>query len=234
MTPEVIVFDVNETLSDMSGLENRLTDTGIPADSVQGRFTAVLRDGFALTAAGGTADFDSIAGGCGPDRRSRQNFPQNAEPLRKVAELTSGLRVVLLGEETDVVAQRPQRGEDGLRLVDAAGPGEALGQPAGADQEMPLVATQAVDADVLALGPVRRARRDPGSVARTLLACDHAWLLCSLHAGGRQQGARHHRRSAWGARGIGLLAETPQILPSTVDPCSRPLRFGGVVRGLQG
>ncbi|MFC7966433.1 haloacid dehalogenase type II [Streptomyces cinereoruber] len=77
MTPEVIVFDVNETLSDMSGLETRLTDTGIPADSVQGWFTAVLRDGFALTAAGGTADFDSIAGEelrrrlegvCSPDR----------------------------------------------------------------------------------------------------------------------------------------------------------------------
>ncbi|WP_455568740.1 tyrosine-type recombinase/integrase [Streptomyces laurentii] len=45
----------------------------------------------------------------------------------------------------------------------------------------------------------RRIRRDPGAVARAFLAGDHPRLLCSLHAGGRQQGARHHRRPAWGA-----------------------------------
>ncbi|MFC8270652.1 HAD family hydrolase [Streptomyces cinereoruber] len=61
MTPAAIVLDVNETLSDISGLGARLTDVGLPADLARDRFTAVLRDGFALTAVGGTADFDRIA-----------------------------------------------------------------------------------------------------------------------------------------------------------------------------
>ncbi|MFH9818251.1 haloacid dehalogenase type II [Streptomyces sp. NPDC017230] len=63
VSPAAIVFDVNETLSDMNGLSTRLADVGIAADTVAVRdwFTAVLRDGFALTAAGGSADFSQIA-----------------------------------------------------------------------------------------------------------------------------------------------------------------------------
>lgn len=76
----------------------------------------------------------------------------------------------------------------------------------------------------------RRVRRDLGAVARTFLASDHSRLLCSLHAGGRQQGARHHRRSAWEGRGIGLPAETPQILPSAVDRRFPPLRPAAALR----
>lgn len=73
-----------------------------------------------------------------------------------------------------------------------------------------------------------------GSAARALLACDHSRLLCSLHAGGWKQGTRHHRRSAWGAREISLLVETPQILPSAIDPGSRSPRSREAFRGLQG
>lgn len=44
------------------------------------------------------------------------------------------------------------------------------------------------------------------------------------------KGARHHRRSAWEGRGIGSLAETPQILPGAVDRRSPPLRPAVVLR----
>ena len=60
--PTVIVFDVNETLSDLAPMADRFTDVGAPATSAGTWFASVLRDGFALTAAGGQEKFAVIAG----------------------------------------------------------------------------------------------------------------------------------------------------------------------------
>ncbi len=54
--PSLIVFDVNETLSDLEPMAQRFTDIGLPAQLATTWFAQVLRDGFALTS---------------PDRRSR-------------------------------------------------------------------------------------------------------------------------------------------------------------------
>ena len=59
-TPAVIVFDVNETLSDMSAMKARFVQVGAPAHLATTWFAALLRDGFALAAAGGTAPFSVI------------------------------------------------------------------------------------------------------------------------------------------------------------------------------
>ncbi|MFE4054065.1 haloacid dehalogenase type II [Streptomyces sp. YIM B13518] len=59
--PEVLVFDVNETLTDMSVLAGRLADTGLPGELLPLWFAGVLRDGIALTLAGGRADFATVA-----------------------------------------------------------------------------------------------------------------------------------------------------------------------------
>jgi 2-haloalkanoic acid dehalogenase type II len=59
-TPSVIVFDVNETLSDMSPLSARFVEVGAPAYLARVWFATLLRDGFALAAAGGTAKFSMI------------------------------------------------------------------------------------------------------------------------------------------------------------------------------
>ena len=59
--PSVIVFDVNETLSDMSPLQTRFGDVGAPEYLARVWFAALLRDGFALAAAGGSAKFALIA-----------------------------------------------------------------------------------------------------------------------------------------------------------------------------
>ena len=59
-TPSVIVFDVNETLSDMSPLSARFVEVGAPASLARVWFATLLRDGFALAAAGGTAKFSTI------------------------------------------------------------------------------------------------------------------------------------------------------------------------------
>ncbi len=61
--PSVIVFDVNETLSDMAPLTQRFADVGVPELLAKVWFASVLRDGFALTATGGKEAFSRLAGG---------------------------------------------------------------------------------------------------------------------------------------------------------------------------
>lgn len=58
--PAVIVFDVNETLSDLAGMKARFVQAGAPAHLASAWFAALLRDGFALATAGGTAPFAVI------------------------------------------------------------------------------------------------------------------------------------------------------------------------------
>jgi 2-haloacid dehalogenase len=59
--PSAIVFDVNETLSDMSPLGARFVEVGASASAARLWFASVLRDGFALTAAGENPTFAGIA-----------------------------------------------------------------------------------------------------------------------------------------------------------------------------
>ena len=61
--PFVIVFDVNETLSDMSPMTGRFTDIGAPGHLAVLWFATLLRDGFALTAAGGQQPFADLGVG---------------------------------------------------------------------------------------------------------------------------------------------------------------------------
>ncbi|WP_257585793.1 MULTISPECIES: haloacid dehalogenase type II [unclassified Streptomyces] len=57
----VLVFDVNETLTDMTPLAGRFTEAGLPAHLLPTWFAGVLRDGTALTLAGGHASFAAVA-----------------------------------------------------------------------------------------------------------------------------------------------------------------------------
>ncbi len=58
--PSVVVFDVNETLSDMSPMAGRFADLGAPEHLAKLWFASLLRDGFALTAAGASRPFADI------------------------------------------------------------------------------------------------------------------------------------------------------------------------------
>lgn len=59
--PDLVVFDVNETLSDMSPLAVRFEDVGAPRLLAQTWFAGLLRDGFALTVSGMAEPFARIA-----------------------------------------------------------------------------------------------------------------------------------------------------------------------------
>jgi 2-haloacid dehalogenase len=56
-----VVFDVNETLSDMSVLRTRFENMGVPGSLLPVWFAGVLRDGIALTASGSFAGFAELA-----------------------------------------------------------------------------------------------------------------------------------------------------------------------------
>lgn len=58
--PAVIVFDVNETLSDMSPMAERFSDVGAPAHLAQLWFADLLRDGLGLAAAGAARPFADL------------------------------------------------------------------------------------------------------------------------------------------------------------------------------
>jgi len=59
--PAILVFDVNETLSDMSPMAQRFEDIGAPSHMAKTWFAGLLRDGFALTAVDASASFARIA-----------------------------------------------------------------------------------------------------------------------------------------------------------------------------
>lgn len=59
--PKVLVFDVNETLSDMKVLADRFAEVGAPDHLATTWFAQILRDGFALTSTGDNVAFAAIA-----------------------------------------------------------------------------------------------------------------------------------------------------------------------------
>ncbi len=59
--PSVVVFDVNETLSDLRPLAQRFEDVGASGQLLPTWFASVLRDGFALTTVDAFATFRDLA-----------------------------------------------------------------------------------------------------------------------------------------------------------------------------
>ncbi|MFL6002674.1 MAG: haloacid dehalogenase type II [Nocardioides sp.] len=59
--PRVIVFDVNQTLSDLAPLADRFGEVGAPSELATAWFAGLLRDGIALAATGEAAPFADIA-----------------------------------------------------------------------------------------------------------------------------------------------------------------------------
>ena len=58
---DVLVLDVNETLTDMEPLRDGFEAAGLPRHELDAWFAATLRDGLALTAAGAYANFRELA-----------------------------------------------------------------------------------------------------------------------------------------------------------------------------
>jgi 2-haloacid dehalogenase len=108
--PELVLLDVNETLTDMSPVRARLVDVGAPGSLFDAWFAAVLRDGFGLAAAGGYAEFGDIGEHDLVGMLGRLPNPP-PDPERAAAEVLAVLPQLDL--HPDVA--------DGLRQLDQAG-----------------------------------------------------------------------------------------------------------------
>lgn len=112
-TPAVIVFDVNETLSDMSAMKARFVQVGAPAHLASAWFAALLRDGFALAAAGGAAPFSAI--GSELLHQVLRDVPLMREPDEAVEHIMAGFGLLKL--HSDVPEGVRALTGTGMRLV---------------------------------------------------------------------------------------------------------------------
>jgi 2-haloacid dehalogenase len=111
--PELIVFDVNETLSDMTPMGQRFVDVGAPAHLAATWFAGLLRDGFALTAANSSARMAEIGSGLLrtllPDHRLDRDLDE------AVGHIMGGFAGLAL--HPDVAAGVESLAQAGIRLV---------------------------------------------------------------------------------------------------------------------
>ena len=118
MSPSVIVFDVNETLSDLSPLSARFVAVGQPASACPLWFASVLRDGFALSVAGGRPVFAEVAREAMLHQLSRTELHRtelHRTLEQSVDHVMEGLAT--LPVHADVVSGVAQLHDAGFRLV---------------------------------------------------------------------------------------------------------------------
>ncbi|MEV4577154.1 haloacid dehalogenase type II [Nonomuraea jabiensis] len=131
MKPQIVIFDVNETLTDMEPMRGRFEEVGLSGEQMGTWFASVLRDGFALTAAGGFAEFGRIAAdvlkemGAGDEAVSHvlkgftelRVHPDVPEGMRLLRE--SGLRLFTMTNGAAAMTEGILRREGLFDLVEA-------------------------------------------------------------------------------------------------------------------
>ena len=92
--PALLIFDVNETLSDMSPMGQRFEDVGAPANLAKTWFAGLLRDGFALTAVGVNESFATLAAEALPVALDGQPLDRSVEDaVQHIMDGFAGLSV---------------------------------------------------------------------------------------------------------------------------------------------
>ncbi|MFI7493817.1 haloacid dehalogenase type II [Kocuria sp. M4R2S49] len=220
-SPDLIVFDVNETLSDMGPLSEAFAAEGVPGHLARTWFAGILRDGFAMTAAGGNTAFAEIA----QDSLTRLLSEHEASAPGDSAERIMGT-VKSLDVHPDVVpgVEALSRVAELVTLSNgAAQVAETLLASAGLRQHFSeLLSVE----DAPAWKPARsaydhavqRCGREPG---RMLLVAVHPWDIHGAHRAGL--------RTAWinrtGAEYPGYFSR-PDLeagdLPALADQLERP------------
>jgi 2-haloacid dehalogenase len=105
---QLVVLDVNETLSDLTPMRERFASVGLPEEAAATWFASVLRDGFALAAMGRAAPFAEIGATLLRGRLAAAGLPAGED---QVSAVLTAFRELPL---------HPDVG-DGLRLLRDAG-----------------------------------------------------------------------------------------------------------------
>jgi 2-haloacid dehalogenase len=190
-TAEVIVFDVNETLSDMSGLADRFAGVGAPPQLAQLWFAGLLRDGFALAASGDNAGFAEVAAGL--LHELLRPLPLNRAPAQAVDDIMAAFAG--LGVHPDVVPGIRRLRSAGFRLVTlsngAPEVADNLLRKAGIREEFEaLLSVQ----EAAAWKPAKAAYDYAARACRTRPA---SMLLVAVHPWDIHGAARAGLRTAW-------------------------------------
>lgn len=190
--PAVVIFDVNETLSDMAPLADSFMRVGLGPGEVEAWFAGVLRDGFALTSVGVNPAFTDVAAEALRVRLvARGVADQDVESaVEEVLATFGSLRV-----HPDVVAGVRALRELGVRLVTlsngSAGVAEGLLNRAGlGDAFERLLSVE----DAAAWKPA------PASYAHALSSCGVAAgeaMLVAVHPWDIDGAGRAGLQSGW-------------------------------------
>ncbi|MFC9284487.1 haloacid dehalogenase type II [Streptomyces collinus] len=203
--PRLLVFDVNETLTDLFALAPRLTHAGLPGHLLPVWFAGVLRDGVALTLAGGDASFADVAA---------DGLRTLAARTRLTGDTEEAVRHVLAGlPELPVHPDVP----DGVRALRAAGyrlltltNGSAATTRAVLDRAG-LTDRFEAHLDVAAAGRWKPAREAYAHALDTAGVSPEQALLVSVHPWDTDGAARAGLTTAW-------LRRTPEPYPRTAHP----------------
>lgn len=188
--PSVIVFDVNETLSDMAPLARRFAEVGAPELLARVWFASLLRDGFALAATGGTETFTRL--GADLLRAMLAGAALNRTVGDAADYILAG--VAELGVHSDVPEGVRILRQHGLRLVTlsngSAGVADRLLATAGIRGEFEQLLSVE---DAGAWKPVRAAyahaaRTCSVSIEEMLLVAVHPWDIHGAHQAGMRTG----------------------------------------------
>jgi 2-haloacid dehalogenase len=212
--PELIIFDVNETLSDLSPMSGHFEAVGLPGHEATAWFAGLLRDGFGQTAAGGRPDFAELAKGSlrvrlGGDEEKVQHVMEGFLGLQTHADVAPGIRAL--------------RGA-GIRLVTLSNGSASvaeglLGRAGVADQLEALLSVN----DAPAWKPDRRAYAyalDATGVdaGEAMLVASHPWDIDGA--------ARAGLRTAWIDRSgtdYPGYASAPEVVASDLGDLARRL-----------
>lgn len=217
---EVVVFDVNETLSDMAPLAGRFEQVGAPAHLAKTWFASVLRDGFGLCAAGASAPFLRVASG----------VLRSALAEAEVADLDAAVEHVLSGlSALDLHPDVP----DGLRALTGAGMRVVSltnGAAHSSEDLFERAGVRTLFERVLSVEDAGRWKPAPTAYAYAADVCNvppEAMLLVAVHPWDIDGAARAGLRTAWVNRtGVPYPQhmQRPQLVIRGVDELAGRLR----------
>jgi 2-haloacid dehalogenase len=189
--PEVVVFDVNETLSDLAPMGRRFADVGAPELAAKWWFASLLRDGFALTAAGGFEQFSSL--GEGTLRTVLSGLPLDRAMDAAVAHIMEGFTG--LAVHPDVVEGVRALRAGGRRLVTLSN-----GSADVADRLLSGAGIRDEFEQLLSVESPQVWKPSPGAYRYAAGACDvplERMMLVAVHPWDIDGAARAGMRTAW-------------------------------------
>ncbi len=194
--PVVVVFDVNETLSDLAPMRDRFADIGLDPLLVRAWFAGALRDGMALAAHGDRAPFAELA------RESlRAVLLESGRPVDEegVEHVMAGF--LALPVHPDVVPGMRALHAAGVRLVTLSN-----GAVAVAERLLEAAAVADVVEQMLSVEQAGFFKPDPRAYAFAVESCGidpGDAMLVAVHPWDTDGALRAGLQAAWVNRGDG-------------------------------